>query len=370
MGMNRYVVKHGKRLRCGYTTGSCAAAASKAAAMALFCDTSLEEVEIETPKGWALKLPIAHLEKGQGWACCGIKKDGGDDPDVTDGLVVYSKVELILRKDIIITAGEGVGIVTKPGLQIKPGEPAINPVPRAMIKKEVYEVLPEDTGVKITISIPGGQQVAKRTFNPRLGIEGGLSIIGTTGIVEPMSTQALKDTLAAQLSILAAQGSKKVVLVPGNYGKSYALKEGQRQDIIISYGNYIGFALEKAAEYGFKRVLLIGDIGKLIKVSAGIFDTTGRVADARSEIMTAYAAYFGAKRDVVAEILNCNTTEEALNTIEKSGIDISDFGQFIAQRIVDRCIWYTEEKMDIGVRLYSLKRGFLADADEERGNHN
>ena len=178
MGMNRYVVKTRQKAQMWLYNRKLCSSSIESCSHGSFCDTSLEEVEIETPKGWALKLPIAHLEKGQGWACCGIKKDGGDDPDVTDGLVVYSKVELILRKDIIITAGEGVGIVTKPGLQIKPGEPAINPVPRAMIKKEVYEVLPEDTGVKITISIPGGQQVAKRTFNPRLGIEGGLSIIG------------------------------------------------------------------------------------------------------------------------------------------------------------------------------------------------
>jgi cobalt-precorrin-5B (C1)-methyltransferase len=333
---DKYIVKHGKKLRYGYTTGSCAAAASKAATMALFMGISPEEVEIETPKGWNLRLTIAHLEKGQGWACCGIKKDGGDDPDVTTGLVVYSKVEWMKGSDLIITAGDGIGIVTKPGLQIKTGEPAINPVPRAMIKKEVQEVLPKGKGVKITLSIPGGKEVAKRTFNPRLGIEGGLSIIGTTGIVEPMSTQALKDTLAAQLSILGAQGRKKVVLVPGNYGKNYALEAGEKRELIISYGNYLGFALEKAVEYGFKKVLLIGDLGKLIKVAAGIFDTTGRVADARSEIMTAYAAYFGAGKDVAEAILNSNTTEESLNIIKKSNIDISEFSKFVARRIVDR----------------------------------
>ncbi|AEE90651.1 putative cobalt-precorrin-6A synthase [deacetylating] [Tepidanaerobacter acetatoxydans Re1] len=357
--MDKYIVKNGKKLRYGYTTGSCAAAAAKAATFALFHDNIPQEIEIDTPKGWPLKLPIAYFEKGEDWSSCGIKKDGGDDPDVTDGLIIYCKAERA-----------GIGIVTKPGLQIKPGEPAINPVPRAMIKNEVCKVLPEGCGVRLTISIPGGEEVAERTFNPMLGIKGGLSIIGTTGIVEPMSTEALKDTLAVQLSILAAQGHKKVILVPGNYGKNYALKSGENPELIVSYGNYLGFALEKVVEYGFKDVLLIGDIGKLIKVAAGIFDTTGKVADARSEIMTAYAACFGVTKDVAINLLNSVTTREALNIIEKAGIDMESFSKFIAERIVARCMWYTGKSLDIGVKIFSLNQGFLAKAHGKGENSN
>lgn len=367
--MDKYIVKNGKKLRYGYTTGSCAAAAAKAATFALFYENIPREIEIDTPRGWPLKLPIAAFEKGEDWTSCGIKKDGGDDPDVTDGLIVYCKAERA-SEGVIIAAGAGIGIVTKPGLQVKPGEPAINPVPRAMIKNEVSKVLPEGCGVRLTISIPGGEEVAERTFNPMLGIKGGLSIIGTTGIVEPMSTAALKDTLAVQLSILAAQGHKKVILVPGNYGKNYALKSGENPELIASYGNYLGFALEKAVEYGFKDVLLIGDIGKLIKVAAGIFDTTGKVADARSEIMTAYAAYFGAARDVVINLLNSVTTREALSIIEKAGIDMESFSKFIAERIAARCMWYTGKSLNIEVKIFSLNQGFLAKAYGKGENSN
>jgi cobalt-precorrin-5B (C1)-methyltransferase len=366
--VDRYIVKKGKKMRYGYTTGSCAAAATKAAAFALFQDMVLEEVEIDTPKGWPLKLKVEDLQRGNGWAQCGIKKDGGDDPDVTTGLVIYSRVEKIPGERIILTAGEGVGVVTKPGLQIKPGQPAINPVPQAMIKKEISEVLPPGQGVKVILTVPGGKQIGERTFNPKLGIVGGISIIGTTGIVEPMSTQALKDTLAAELSILSAQGYKQVVLVPGNYGKNYALKAGKNKALIISYGNYLGFALEKCGEYGFHKIELIGDVGKLVKVAAGIFDTTGRVADARGEIVAAYAAYFGARQEVIVHILNSTTTEESFTLVEKAGIDIREFSRFICKRIVEKCLWYTENKVDFSVKLYSLSRGFLAEASKEGEN--
>jgi cobalt-precorrin-5B (C1)-methyltransferase len=358
--IDKYIVKNGKRLRCGYTTGSCAAAATKAAAFALFKNTVLEEVEIDTPKGWPLKLKIEDLKQSDGWAECGIKKDGGDDPDVTTGLIIYSRVEKIPGKDIILTAGEGVGNVTKPGLQIEPGQPAINLVPQAMIKKEISKVLPKNQGVKIILRAPGGEEIAQRTFNPKLGIVGGISIIGTTGIVEPMSTQAIKDTLAANLSILSAEGQKQVVLAPGNYGKNYALNVGKDESLIVSFGNYLGFALEKCVEYGFHKVELIGDVGKLIKVAAGIFDTTGRVADARGEIVAAYAAYFGAGQEVIAQILNSTTTEESLTLVEEAGINIEEFSHFICKRIVEKCLWYTGNKLDSSVQLFSQSRGFLS----------
>ncbi|WP_422445155.1 cobalt-precorrin-5B (C(1))-methyltransferase CbiD [Thermoanaerobacterium sp. DL9XJH110] len=362
--MEMYIVKEGKKLRCGYTTGSCAAAASKAAVFGLFYGTFPRIVDIDTPKGLPLRLKIERWEKGDGWVKCGIKKDGGDDPDVTSGLIVYSKAEKMTGSDIAVTAGEGIGTVTRPGLRVKPGEPAINPVPMAMIKNEVKKVLPEGCGVKITLSIPGGEDIARKTFNPKLGITGGLSIIGTTGIVEPMSAEALKETLALELSMLSSQGRSEVVLTPGNYGKNFAVKSGVDERLIVRYGNFLGFVLEKALEYGFKDVYLIGDIGKLVKVAAGIFNTAGRVADARAEIMAAYAAYFGSGKEVAAEILNSGTTEEALDIVEKAGIDTGEFARFIAGRIVDKCRWYTGDRLNVKVRLFSLKRGLLAGAGD------
>ncbi|MCR4429581.1 MAG: cobalt-precorrin-5B (C(1))-methyltransferase CbiD [Tepidanaerobacteraceae bacterium] len=360
MKIEKFVVKNGKKLRCGYTTGACAAAASKAAAYMLFHGNVPETVVIDTPKGWPLTLDVEAPKKGDGWAECGVRKDAGDDPDVTHGMRVFARAEKTDAGCIMLAAGEGVGTVTRPGLSVEPGEPAINPVPRAMIIKEVMKVLPEGAGIKITLSIPGGEEVAKNTFNPRLGIEGGLSIIGTTGIVEPMSMEALKDAMALELSMMASQGQKKAVLTPGNYGKNYALKIGVDESMIVSYGNFLGFMLEKAVEYGFEKIWLIGDMGKLIKVAAGIFNTAGRIADARAEIMAAYGAHFGADRDAVDKILLSATTEEAMEIMEKSGVDTGEFCRFVARRIADKCAWYAGGRLKVDVDLISQKRGLLA----------
>ncbi|MBP2072376.1 cobalt-precorrin-5B (C(1))-methyltransferase CbiD [Thermoanaerobacterium butyriciformans] len=363
--MENYAVKRGKKLRYGYTTGSCAAAASKASTYMLFTGGKLDTVEIDTPKGWRLKLEVLDITSGEGWVKCGIRKDGGDDPDATHGLIIYSKAEVKEGEGIDVYGGEGVGVVTKPGLPVSPGKSAINPVPMSMILNEVKKVLPEGKGVKITISVPGGERVALKTFNPRLGIVGGISILGTTGIVEPMSEEALKSSLELELSILSAEGYKKVVFAPGNYGKEYALKEGVGERLIISYGNFLGFMLEKAVEYGFTRAVLAGHIGKLVKVAAGIFNTHSHVADARAEIMAAYVAHFGADKETVDKVLDSNTTEEALDIIEKAGINIKDFSQFIADRVYMKCKQYVYDKLNIEVHLISLKRGIIAKAGDK-----
>lgn len=363
--MEIYTIKEGKKLRYGYTTGSCAAAASKAAAYMLFTGKTIDTVEIDTPKGWHLTLDVLDVTSGEGWVKCGIKKDGGDDPDATHGLIIYSMVELINDEGIEILGGEGVGTVTKPGLPVSPGKPAINPVPLSMIFNEVKKVLPKRKGIKVTISVPGGEKVAQKTFNPRLGIVGGISILGTSGIVEPMSEEALKESLEMELSILSAEGYKKVVFAPGNYGREYALKEEIADKLIISYGNYLGFMLEKAVQYGFYDALIAGHIGKLIKVAAGIFNTHSRVADARAEIMAAYAAHFGADKSTADKILESNTTEEALDIVEKAGININDFSKFIAERVLMKCKQYVYGELNIEVHLVSLKRGLIAKAGEE-----
>lgn len=361
--VKKYVVKKGKKLRYGYTTGTCAAACSKAAVYMLFSGKIIDKIDVDTPKGWKLTIDVQSCDINKDSVCCKVVKDAGDDPDVTDGISIICKAERSSCKGINIQTGEGIGIVTKPGLQVPPGKPAINPVPMAMIKKEVSKVLPENAGVKLTLSIPNGKEIAKKTFNPRLGIKGGLSILGTSGIVEPMSCQALKDTLDAELSVLAAKGVEEVILVPGNYGKKFAIDYGFSEENIISYGNFLGHVLEKSVEFGFKRAILIGDIGKFIKVSAGIFDTTGRVADARREILAAYAAYFGAKQDTVRDILFSTTTEDILTIIENTKLDIDKIYNFTAERIVEKCRWYTFDEIDFRVFLISHKRGLLAIAE-------
>lgn len=359
--MEKYILKNGKKLRYGYTTGSCAAAAAKGATFMLFNDKDLEKVKISTPKGWDIYITIEDIKREKDRLVCAVKKDGGDDPDVTTGLLVYAEVKENDTGTINISAGEGIGVVTKPGLQVKPGNPAINPVPMKMIIDEVKSVMPQGKGVDVKISIPGGEEVAKRTFNPRLGIKGGISILGTSGIVEPMSCEALKGTLTAELSVQAAR-KKTVVLVPGNYGKKFARKLGFIDEDIISYGNYLGHVLDKAVELEIDHIILIGDIGKLIKVSAGIFDTTGRVADARREALAAYAGYFGATREDIGKVLYSNTTDDALSVIEKTKIPMEDFYKFIVKRIKERCEDYTFDKVDFKIYLVSNRRGFLSDA--------
>ncbi|MDN5332174.1 MAG: cobalt-precorrin-5B (C1)-methyltransferase [Tepidanaerobacteraceae bacterium] len=362
--MSDYILKDGKRLRLGYTTGSCAAASAKAATMALFSGTAPEYVKIETPAGKVLTIKVEDWEKGDGWAKCAVKKDGGDDPDVTHGLLVWARVEKKPSEGIEIAAGEGIGIVTKPGLPVKPGRPAINPKPMEMIRKEVSKVLPEGEGVRVILSIPGGEKVAEKTFNPRLGIIGGLSILGTTGIVTPMSTESLKETLALELSVLSAEGVKSFVLTPGNYGRDFARQAGFDDRVIISCGNFIGFALQKAVEYGFEKVRIVGDMGKLVKVAAGIFDTSNKVADARAEIITAYGALFGAKEDTLKKLINTATTVEALDILEEGGVDLESFCSFIANRVRERCLLFTRYKLKIAVDLISRERGLLASAGE------
>lgn len=361
--VERYVVKSGKRLRYGYTTGTCATACSKAATYMLFSGKVVNKVDVNTPKGWDVSVEIKNYNVEEDRASCEVIKDAGDDPDITDGISIICKAEKTSEKGIKVIGGEGIGIVTRKGLQVPPGKPAINPVPMSMIRSEVTKVLPQDCGVKLTISIPKGREIAKKTFNPRLGIKDGISILGTSGIVEPMSCEALKDTLTAEISVLAAKGAKEVVFVPGNYGRRFAIKQGFDKENMISYGNFLGHVLEKSLEFNFNKVILIGDIGKLIKVSAGIFDTTGRVADARREILAAYAGYFGAGRDIIGKILSSTTTEDALAIIEQAGTDIYEICNFAANRIVDKCRWYTFEKIEFKVFLISHKRGLLATAN-------
>ncbi len=362
--MDRYVVHHGERLRCGYTTGSCAAGASKMAVSLLFGGArEKNHVEITTPLGEKLFLPIAEVEKGQGWVRCGIVKDGGDDPDVTTGLTVYAQAEEIEEPKITIEGGEGVGRVTKPGLAVSPGGPAINPVPLSMIHRAVREVLPSLRGVRITLSIPGGEERARYTFNPRLGILGGLSILGTTGIVEPLSHEGWKETISLELSVLVAQGRKEVVLVPGNYGRFIAEQRGFSPEEIVAYGNFLGLSLERVVELGFKRLFLVGDIGKLVKVAGGIFYTEGRLVDARMEILAGYAALFGASSFVVEKVLSLTTTEEALKVLEESGVDLVALSRRIAERIRERCLHYVQGKVAVGVILGARERGILAEVD-------
>lgn len=350
--MDQYVIVGGKKLRKGYTTGTCAAAASKASAKMLVDGKPLDRIDILTPAGIKLELPVSDISAGDGYAECAVVKDGGDDPDITTGLKVFSRVELTGDGIISVDAGEGIGRVTLPGLKVEVGKPAINPVPMQMIKEAVREVLPPEKGALVVLRIPGGEEVAKKTYNPKLGIVGGISIIGTKGIVEPMSEEAWKEALAVELNVLKNKGCRNCVFVFGNYGEDFAVKDlNIDKDRVIKISNFVGYMLDKAAEYEFESVLLIGHMGKLVKVAGGIFHTHSRVADARMEILSSYAALEGAQRKVVEEIYACRTTEAAAQIINRHGL--REVYRRIAENSSRRCREYTHGKVQVGTVLFN-----------------
>lgn len=321
---SRYVWKNQKRLRTGYTTGSCAAGAAKAAVQMLLGDEAVRQVRLHTPKGIELYLEVEKPARGLDWVSCAVRKDSGDDPDVTDGVCVYAKAEKTKEPGVRLQGGEGVGIVTRKGLGLAVGEAAINPVPRKMIREAVESVCSSygyQGGIAVMISIPEGAELAGRTFNPRLGIEGGISVLGTTGIVEPMSEQALIDTIYAQMSVLRNAGHDVCYVVPGNYGSDFLHDTlGYQGDAAVKCSNYIGEVIDIAVRLQMKGILLIGHVGKLVKVAAGIMNTHSNQADGRFEVLAAHAAMAGAGRKLVCDIMGCVTTSEALELLKEEGL--------------------------------------------------
>ena len=475
MTLERYVYAGTRRLRCGYTTGSCAAMAAQAACRMLLGEPAPARVALTTPNGVRVEadvLDAARAEDGT-WARCAIRKDGGDDVDATDGLLIYAEVRFadgdagavgdtpamrcvpldtsasgiggekvvahigsprfstsstalspvdasgsasgpdakLLRNflssdassavgvPLVIRGGEGVGRVTRPGLEQPVGEAAINSVPRAMIAEQVGAVL-KAHGVRllsgasegsasdatcstdhvvparpvplrtlvVTISVPGGERVAARTFNPQLGIEGGISILGTTGIVEPRSVAALVDSIELEMRQHAAEGAHDLVLVPGNYGRDFvAAHLPQLADVpLVSCSNYLGDALDFAARHGFGRVLLVGHIGKLAKVAAGVMNTHSRVADCRCEAICAHAALAGADRETARRLMDCATTEACLDVLDEVGL-LTRAMASLTVAIADHVERRAAGAYEAAVILFSQVRGELArstNADE------
>lgn len=347
-------------MRYGFTTGSCSAAAAKAAVYMLLSGNRKEKIVITTPKGIDFQAAIVDITITEELVRCGVVKDGGDDPDITTGAVVYvtARKGHDHRNPIRIDGGEGVGRVTKPGLDQPVGSAAINTVPRQMIEKEVREVmelLDYKESVEITVSVPGGEELAEKTFNPRLGIVGGISILGTSGIVEPMSNQALLDTIRVELNQKRALGKKTIVIAPGNYGLDFMKKEyGYDLDDAVKCSNFIGETLEMIAQAGFERVLLCGHIGKLIKVAGGIMNTHSREADCRMELMVYSALLAGAGIEILEAISQCVSTDAAYAILVETGMGKAFMKQvmekisfYLNKRAADRfaieCIVYSNE---------------------------
>lgn len=322
--LDHYISVGRDRLRCGYTTGTCAAAAARGAAEALLLGRALPAVRINTPAGVWVEAELLEQTSGPGWASCAVRKDGGDDPDVTDGALVFARVEQTAAPGIEIDGGPGVGRVTLPGLDQPVGAAAINSVPRRMIEENVRAIMrlcEFPGGLSVVISVPEGEALAQKSFNPRLGITGGISILGTTGIVEPMSEQALVDTIRVELRQRRADGADYILLTPGNYGADYIRGSiGLDPKTAVLTSNFIGDALESCRELGFRGALLVGHIGKLVKLAGGMWNTHSRFGDCRMELLAAHAAALGLRQEKTQELLSCVMCDDALRILREEGL--------------------------------------------------
>lgn len=359
-----YVYFKGKKLRYGYTTGSSATAATKAALMYLLDDSKhdIPEVTIKLPSGNSLTISVNSLEKKENSVLASVIKDGGDDPDVTHGLEIYSKVSLRNDLKINIFGGIGVGKVTKKGLPVAPGNSAINPVPLKMIRETVEEMLPEGFGADVEISVPKGEETAKKTLNAKLGIIGGISILGTTGIVKPMSEESWKASLAIELKMaLENAGNGEAIFLFGNRGKQYLsdnFEDNISQAIVIS--NFVGYMFDRACEFEAKKIYFIGELGKFVKVAGGIFHTHSRVSDAKMEILTANALLVGESTENMKKIMVSNTTEEATKYIEKTEVY-----NLLAEKAKQKCEEYCRRngwELEVETLIISAEKEVLGNS--------
>ena len=364
--MEEYLIKDGKKLRLGYTTGSCAAAAAKAAAWMLLTGQRKERIQIRTPKGITLDLQVCDIRMEPDRVSCAIEKDGGDDPDVTKGMHITATVSRRREPGVLIDGGKGVGRVTKPGLDQPVGNAAINSVPRQMIRENLEEVCRTTDyhgGLDVVISAPGGEEVARKTFNSRLGIVGGISILGTTGIVEPMSEDALVGSIQVEIRQKVASGARYLLVTPGNYGETF-LREHMTLPFSesVKCSNFVGQTIDMAVQLGVKGILFVAHIGKFVKVAAGIMNTHSRWADGRGEILAANALRAGLSREAALEILEAATTEEALSVVIREGL-LDAVMEQLTTRIHDHLHHRAGAGMLLGAVLYSNQWGYLGQTE-------
>lgn len=379
---DHYVIRNQKKLRFGYTTGSCAAAAVKGAAEILLGGKKISEVELMTPKGILLNLELLDIRQEENAVSCAVRKAAGDDPDTTDGILVYARAEKLSASDaseqtgmeadqkeltenkdrFLIDGGAGVGRVTRPGLKQPVGEAAINPVPKAMILRSAEEAADRfdyEGRLKITISVPKGEEIAKKTFNPRLGIVGGISILGTSGIVEPMSEKALIDSIRVEMSQHIAMEEEYLLVTPGNYGADF-LREHMELPFEknMKCSNYVGETIDMAVDMGAKGILFVAHIGKFIKVAAGIMNTHSHSADGRMEVFCAAAVRAGGSLACAQELLQCNTTDEALSVLKKY-----DLMEEVMKVILEKIQFYLDHRsyhqILLGAVIFSNEYGYL-----------
>lgn len=357
-----YILKNNKKLHYGYTTGTCAAAASKAAAEMLLSGHKVQEVELMTPKGIPLCLGIEEISMEKEKVSCAVRKDGGDDPDATHGILIFSSVKKIPEKRIVIDGGIGVGRVTKKGLEQGVGNAAINRVPREMIANEVKEICEAagyEGGISVEISVPEGEEIAKKTFNPKLGIEGGISILGTSGIVIPMSEEALIASIRVEMEMKKANGAQYLLITPGNYGADFCRSEMKLNlDNAMKCSNYVGETIDMAVSLGIKGILFVAHLGKFIKVAGGIMNTHSRCADSRAEIMASNAIRAGVSLETAKKLLDTVTTDEAVSILNKTGQT-----EVVMKKVTEKIRFYLQNRangmIETEAVIFSNEHGFL-----------
>ena len=355
-------------LKYGITTGATAAAASKAALIAIL-DKPVDRVVIPTPIGLRFEVPVKSSRKiSADTAEAIVVKDAGQDIDVTDKMEITATVKLTDDGKVTIKSGVGIGKVTKPGLQVPIGEGAINPVPRSMITEAVKEVLPAGKGVEVTISAPEGANIAKKTMNAKLGIQGGVSILGTTGVVKPLSLEACSRSLVPQIDVALARGYKRILFVPGNIGERIAKQQfNVPEDAIVQTGDFVGYMLDKAVEKGVKEIILLGHSGKLVKLAANIFNTHHKVGDARNEVIASYAGAVGADTKTINRLLAANTSDEGTEILKQANLVEATYDRIairVNQRVSDR----VENKIKISVVIVSMDGKVLGMDENARCN--
>lgn len=359
--LEEYIQKGAQKLRCGYTTGSCAAAAAKAAAFMLLRREKCGRVSLVTPKGIELELDTVNPEFSSDYASCGIRKDSGDDPDITDGITIFARVEWH-PSGVEIVGGEGVGIVTKDGLNQPKGAAAINSVPRKMIADSVNEAAEEcgyGGGFRVTVSVPNGAEIARKTYNPRMGIEGGISIIGTSGIVEPMSSAALVDTIRLEQKMRRAEGCDNLLLTLGNYGADFLKRELPfALEKSVKCSNFVGEAIESALENGFQSILIVGHIGKLVKLGAGIMNTHSAEADGRMDVLVTCGVLAGVDGERLKTLPDCATVDAAIAILNETG-KLSEVFEILGKRAQNYLNAKVKNSVKIAALMFSDKYGVL-----------
>lgn len=342
-------------VKIGLTTGACAQAVAKACALMLTTGDIVDNIDIELPNGETHTVSLMNQKLSGNCAHCGVIKDSGEeDEDVTNGIEIFCEIKEKQDPGINIIGGKGVGNVTRHGLAVKVGESAINPTPRKMIMRDLRDILPLDKGYTIEISVPKGEEVAQATYNPRLGVVGGISIIGTTGIVKPKSQESYKESLIVELNVAQAAGHKTLFIVSGYLGERLLTgKYNIEPQRIIRTGDHIGFMLKACSKKKFSKVMVMGHIGKLAKVAAGLFNTHSKTGDARMETIAAYAAANGANHELVRKILNLKLAEAAIDLLKENSL----MGVFddIAGRVTERCLQYCQDKLGVAAVILSLK---------------